>query len=244
MGRQEQEWRRNSDSGKKANTKAKQRAEDAEASIEGKALRVAVPGLHQHQAGAGSAVGGKRESFAERVEGLLEALSHLGLIFARLPPSPPSDRKRSPSTESGVDAAAPKRKMTATTVRKTMMATTISMILVLNQLSHLNLNNLPNYKVSNRLQCDPCSDESVTNRVREQRTNEARVHDEQHNDNQRRKHHQQQHSQATLSSVNLNLAQYLKALADHVRKVIEDFGKVAARFALEHNCGDEEFHVH
>jgi len=55
----------------------------------------------------------KRESFLS-VEGLLEALSIWGLSSARLPPSPPSDRHSVSSTESGVDAAAPKRKMTAT----------------------------------------------------------------------------------------------------------------------------------
>jgi len=43
--------------------------------------------------------------------------------------------------------------------------------------------------------------------------------------------------------VNPDLALNLEALANDVGEVIENFGEVAAGFALQHDGGDEEFYV-
>jgi hypothetical protein len=81
---EKQERGRDSDSGEQANDKSEERAKDTKPGVESDAFRVPVPCLHEHEAGAGGAVGGERKSLAERIKSLLEALPHLGFVFGAL----------------------------------------------------------------------------------------------------------------------------------------------------------------
>jgi hypothetical protein len=78
---EKQERGRDSDSGEQANAKSEERAKDPKSSVERNAFRIPVTGLHQHEARAGGAVGGQRESPAERIESLLQAFPQLGFLF-------------------------------------------------------------------------------------------------------------------------------------------------------------------
>ena len=51
------------------------------------------------------------------------------------------------------------------------------------------------------------------------------------------------HGEASLGGVDADLALNFEALADDVGQVVENFGEVAAGFALQHDGGDEEFYV-
>src|SRR5271165_6881443 len=125
---------------------------------------------------------------------------------------PPRARKRAPSTEPGVTAAAPKAKTTTRTVTKTTMVRINGIVQPeCEKLSYLNLNNLANHEVTHGLQGDAG--------------------------------HQQSHGKAALGGVDANLALDLEALADDVGQVVQDFGKIAAGFALQHDGSDEEFYI-
>ena len=93
------------------------------------------------------------------------------------------------------------------------------------------------------MQRDPGDQQRVADRVREQRANERGIEHKHQRDNDWRHTHQERHRQTSLSGINANLALNLEALADDVREVIEDFGEVAASFALQHHGRDKELHV-
>jgi len=61
--------------------------------------------------------------------------------------------------------------------------------------------------------------------------------------NRGRQSHEEDHGEASLGGVNADLAEDLKTLADNVGEVVENFGKIAAGFALQHNRRHEEFDV-
>ena len=90
----------------------------------------------------------------------------------------------------------------------------------------------------------PATIEHVADRVGEQRPDEARIHDQHGDHDDGGQAHQQHHGQTSLRGVHPHLAHDLETFANHIRKVIENFGQIAAGFALQHDRGDEEFHVH
>src|SRR5580698_5719939 len=156
---------------------------------------------------------------------------------------PPRARRRAPSTELGVTTAAPKANTTATTVTNITIAKIINGILIPVR-SYLNLNNLADYKVSNGLQGNTDYQQSVSNRIIKERPDELRTEHGKNCHHGRRHPHEQGHGEAALRGVNPHLALNLEALADYVGQIVEDFSQVAAGFALQHDGGDEELHVH
>ena len=100
---------------------------DASAEIVADVAGFAKSGLDEPGAGAGDVGGRKRDGFAEGIEGLLDALPHFdGGLFLGLGGWPPRARRRAPSTELGVTAAAPKAKTTSATVTNTTMVRIIN----------------------------------------------------------------------------------------------------------------------
>src|SRR5207245_10735586 len=110
--------------------------------------------------------------------------------------------------------------------------------------SNLNANDLANHEISNRLQTDCGCDECVANGIGEQGLEEFRFHHQHGHDNYRRHRHQQHHGQTALRGVNADLPQNFEALTNHVREVVQKFGKIAASLALQHDCCHEKFNVH
>src|SRR5271165_190553 len=157
---------------------------------------------------------------------------------------PPRARKRAPSTEPGVTAAAPKAKTTSTTVTKTTMVRINGIVQPeCEKLSYLNLNNLANHEVTHGLQGDAGHQQGMANGIVKKRFDELRAEDGENGHHGWRHGHQQGHGEAALGGVDPNLALDLEALADDVGQVVENFGEVAAGFALEHDGGDEEFDI-
>ena len=75
-------------------------------------------------------------------------------------------------------------------------------------------------------------------------SNEARIQHQHDDDDDRRHAHQKRHGEPALRGVDPHLALNLEALANHIGQIVENLGEVAAGFALQHDGGDEEFHVH
>src|SRR5580658_1042571 len=155
---------------------------------------------------------------------------------------PPRARRRAPSTELGLNAAAPKAKTAPTTVTNT---TTTKIRGNMNLPAHLNLDpyDFADHKISNCLQRDSGDQQGVSNRVRKQRLNEAGIEHQHDRNNNRRHAHQKRHRESALGGVDAHLTLDLKALADDVRQIVENFSEVAAGFALQHDGSDEELYV-
>src|SRR5580692_8364510 len=97
----------------------------------------------------------------------------------------PRARRRAPSMELGVTAAAPKANTAATTVKNTTMIRTNCIVTTLN----LNPDDLTDHKISYRLQRNTEHQERMTDRVREERMNETGIQTRHHGDNDRRHTH-------------------------------------------------------
>src|ERR1019366_5073393 len=110
--------------------------------------------------------------------------------------------------------------------------------------SNLNPDNPANDKVAHRLQTDGDDERDVPQPFREQRENESAVDEEHYDHDGGWKRHEQEHGEASLGGVDADLAQDFEAFADDVRKVVENFGKIAAGFALQHHRRHEELDVH
>src|SRR5579871_5776026 len=164
-----------------------------------------------------------------------------GLFSAGCVCCPPRARRRAPSTEPGVTMAAPKANTASTTVTKTMM--TVSSGVINKTCSNPNPDNLPDHEISHRLQTDSGYQQGVANWISKQWMDEITIDGQHHDHNDGRHSHQQGHSEASLGGVNAHLALNLEALADDIGEIVENFGQVAARLALQHDCGDKEFHI-
>src|ERR1700683_46151 len=157
---------------------------------------------------------------------------------------PPRARKRAPSTEPGVTAAAPKANTTSTTVTNTTMVKINGMVQPeWKRSSYLKLNDLANHEITHGLQRDTDHQQSVADGIIKKRLDEIRTEDEKNRDHCRWHGHEQSHGEAALGGVDAHLALDLEAFADDIGQVIEDFGKVSAGFALQHDGGHKEFDV-
>src|SRR5437764_10556899 len=151
--------------------------------------------------------------------------------------STPSDRSRAANREDGAYVAAANENTATATAAKIMIGTnSIS--------SDLNLNDPSNYKISDRLQHDPCSEQRMADGIVKQRADETRIHNQHGHNDGWRKAHQQHHSEPPLRGVNPHLTQYLEALTDHVGQIVQNFRQVATGFTLQHDRGDEKLHIH
>src|SRR6266567_9495015 len=131
--------------------------------------------------------------------------SRIDILFSTGCCCPPSARSRAPSTELGVTTAAPKARTAITTVTNT---TTTKIRGSISKPVYLNLDpdDLADHEISNGLQSNPGDQQHVSDRVREQRTNEAGIEHEHHRDDDGGHAHQQGHGEASLRGVNADLA--------------------------------------
>src|SRR5260370_9270966 len=144
--------------------------------------------------------------------------------------SHPSDFSRAPNKDEGAYAAATRENVPTATATK-MILTSSS-----NIRSDLDLNDSPNYEVSNRLQRNSCRQQKVPNWIVEQRPDEAGIHNQHRDDNCGRQSHQEHHPKPALAGINPDLPQDFEALADGLSEVLLNPGRVSSSFTLPHDC--------
>src|SRR6188472_3605237 len=108
---------------------------------------------------------------------------------------------------------------------------------------YLDLDDLANPEIANRLHDDGAHDHHLAHLFLEQQIHVLGIHPRQHHTQRGRECQQYIAGETAVRRVDPDLPQNLESLAHHVCEVVENLRQVAARFSLNQHSSDEEPHI-